>query len=196
MIGLLTTGMLVRYPDNSVWYVDHVSPSGAYVVPISGFHTEIVTSKRLGRQRARVVKYPSPQVISLNSALEVLDWANFNRADVMRRVMARKEGNAGVAELEKGETVEGAKKERAPRTQTQYVRTNKEAKEMRGQGKVVLDYMNATSDPKTVSEVAKAVGSALGGKQDPERVVGYYLTRFKKEGLVNSTKPGETAETA
>jgi hypothetical protein len=108
--------------------------------------------------------------------------------------MARKAANeGGVAEMDPGATVEGAKAERAPRTTQKYVRTTKEAKEMRGQGRVVLDFLNATTEPKSVAEVTEAVKGAIGGKQAPERVVGYYLTRFKRDGLVNVVKSDGTS---
>lgn len=197
MIGSsLVEGDLVRYPDNSIWYVDRVTFSGAYIIPVTGYRTEIVTSKRTGRQRAEVVKYSHPMMISANAALEVLDWSRFNRADVMRRVMARKDGNEGTAVMDEGQKLEGAEgaaKSRAPRTLQKYVRTNKEAKDMRGQGKVVLDFLNSTTVPKTVQEVTEAVKGGIETKQDPERVVGYYLTRFKRDGLVNVVKEGESA---
>jgi hypothetical protein len=104
-----------------------------------------------------------------------------------------------VAELDKGASVEGAAKERAPRTQQKYVRTQKEAKEMKGQGRIVLDYLNATTEPKTVTEVTEAVKGGITTKQDPERVVGFYLTKFKRDGLVNAVKdsaPAAGTETA
>ncbi len=193
MIGSLIEGMLVRYPDKSIWYVDHVNPSGAYVIPITGYRTKIITSKRFGRKEAEVIKYGRPMIISANSALEILDWSTFNRADIMRRVMARKDGNEGTAVLDAGAQLESGSgtKERAPRTQQKYLRTNKEAKDMKGQGRVILDHLNATTTPQTVSEVTAAVKGGISTKQDPERVVGYYLTRFKKDGLVNVVKEGE-----
>lgn len=192
--------MLVKYPDNSIWYVDYVTASGAYVVPVTGYNTKIVTSAKKGRQVANIVKYQQPQVISVNSDLEVLDPTSFNANDIMRRVMARKQAEGGVAELEGNEKLEsaegteGAAGDRAPRTQQKYQRTNKEAKDMRGQGRVVLDYLNSVTEPKTVSEVTEAVKGGITTKQAPERVVGYYLTKFKRDGLVNVVKAGgETA---
>lgn len=110
--------------------------------------------------------------------------------------MARKQAaEGGVAELEGTgavEGVEGAATERAPRTQQRYQRTNKEAKEMKGQGRIVLDYLNSVTEPKTVAEVTEAVKGAITTNQTPERVVGFYLTKFKKDGLVIGIKAGES----
>ena len=188
----LKQGQFVRWLDNSVWYVDYVSPSGAYILPITGYATVITTSKKKGSISKDVVKYQDPKIISVESVLELVDGKTLNQEDVKRRIMARK-SDSGVAELDKGATVEGAAKERAPRTLQKYVRTTKEAKEMKGQGRIVLDYLNSTTDPKTVTEVTEAVKGAITTKQDPERVVGFYLTKFKRDGLVNSVKSGESA---
>jgi hypothetical protein len=185
----LRQGQYVRWPDNSVWYVDYVSPSGAYILPVTGYSTIITTSKKKGSISKDVIKYHDPKIISIESVLEVVDEASLDQSDIRRRVMARKA--EGVAEMEKGATVEGAAKERAPRTLQKYVRTTKEAKEMKGQGRIVLDYLNSTTTPKTVTEVTEAVKGGITTKQDPERVVGFYLTKFKRDGLVNTTKAGE-----
>jgi len=191
-MGSLQQGQLVRYPDNSIWYVDYISPSGAYIVPVTGYNAVITTSKKRGSISKEVVKYQEPRVISVNSLLEVLDPESLNSKDILRRVMARK-NEGGVAELDKGASVEGAAKERAPRTQQKYVRTTKEAKEMKGQGRIVLDYLNSTTEPKTVTEVTEAVKGGITTKQDPERVVGFYLTKFKRDGLVNAVKDSAPA---
>jgi hypothetical protein len=185
----LRQGQYVRWPDNSVWYVDYVSPSGAYILPVTGYATVITTSKKKGSISKDVIKYHDPKIISIESVLEVVDETSLDPSDIKRRVMARKA--EGVAEMEKGATVEGAAKERAPRTLQKYVRTTKEAKEMKGQGRIVLDYLNSTTTPKTVTEVTEAVKGGITTKQDPERVVGFYLTKFKRDGLVNTTKAGE-----
>jgi hypothetical protein len=185
----LRQGQYVRWPDNSVWYVDYVSPSGAYILPVTGYSTIITTSKKKGSISKDVIKYHDPKIISIESVLEVVDETSLDPSDIKRRVMARKA--EGVAEMEKGATVEGAAKERAPRTLQKYVRTTKEAKEMKGQGRIVLDYLNSTTTPKTVTEVTEAVKGGITTKQDPERVVGFYLTKFKRDGLVNTTKAGE-----
>lgn len=193
----LTQGTFFKYPDNSVWYVDYVSPSGAYVIPVTGYNSRITTSFKRGRKSKDVVKYQQPQVISVGSLVEVLDPKAFNMNDLMRRVMARKQATeGGVAELEGTGAVEGAEgtaAERAPRTQQRYQRTNKEAKEMKGQGRIVLDYLNSVTEPKTVSEVTEAVKGGITTKQSAERVVGFYLTKFKKDGLVIGIKAGESA---
>lgn len=193
----LTQGMFFRYPDNSVWYVDYISSSGAYVIPVTGYNSRITTSRKRGRISKEVVKYQQPQVISLSSTVEALDPATFNKNDLMRRVMARKQAaEGGVAELEGTGAVEGTESaagERAPRTQQRYQRTNKEAKEMKGQGRIVLDYLNSVTEPKTVAEVTEAVKGAITTNQTAERVVGFYLTKFKKDGLVIGIKAGESA---
>jgi hypothetical protein len=182
MNSTLKEGSLVKYPDNSVWYVDRVNASGAYIVPVSGYVTEIVTSKKTGRKRKMVIKYPRPIVISANAALEVLDPTTLNMSDVMRRVMARKDGVEGTATVE---SADGVKKPRDPREQAKYLRTNREAKEMKGQGRIVLDYLNGTTTPKTVSEITEQVKGGITTRQDPERVVGFYMSKFKRDGLVN-----------
>lgn len=194
MDSTLKPGQVVKMPDESVWYVDYVNASGAYIVPVTGYETEIVTSKRTGRQRKRVVKYLHPRIVSARSVLEIVDPKSLNMGDVMRRVMARKEGVEKVASVESADG-KSTPSGRAPRAQVRYLRTNKEAKEGKGQGRLVLDVLNATTKPLTVEDIANQIKGGLQTRQDPQRVVGYYMSKFKREGIVNAIEPEKTTAT-
>ena len=60
-----------------------------------------------------------------------------------------------------------------------------EDKVFKGQPKVIMDYLK--QNPKsTIDEMAKGIGSFEGSRQTPERVIGFYMTTFKKQGLVKA----------
>ena len=195
MSSKLQPGEVVRQTDGSIWYVESVNFSGACIVPVTGYKTEIVTSKRTRRKRKKLIKYLRPMIVSAESGLEVLDPKSFNMNDVMRRVMARKEGTETMEKPGKVAAAEGTEKVKGtfgPRAASLYVRTNKEAKEMKGQGRLILDFMNSTTKPMSVAQIAQQIKGAVQTRQDPERVVGYYLSKWKREGLVNAVEPEKT----
>jgi hypothetical protein len=73
-----------------------------------------------------------------------------------------------------------------------------EDKVFKGQPKVIMDHLKA--HPKsTVAEMAKVL-TFEGSRQTPERVIGFYMTTFKKQGLVKAEEEvvedtkGEAAE--
>lgn len=72
---------------------------------------------------------------------------------------------------------------------TVFTRTEREAKPLRGQAAVVLEAVEARTDGGTIEQLAKDVSETLVTRQDPERVVAYYLCIFKKQGIVRATRP-------
>jgi hypothetical protein len=72
---------------------------------------------------------------------------------------------------------------------TVFTRTEREAKPLRGQAAVVLEAVEARTDGGTIEQLAKDVSETLVTRQDPERVVAYYLCIFKKQGIVRVTRP-------
>jgi hypothetical protein len=75
-------------------------------------------------------------------------------------------------------------------TKTLFTRTSKEARALKGQAAIVLEALEAANQPMTIESLAKVIGAeALRTRQDPERVVAYYLCIFKKEGVVTATRP-------
>jgi len=79
---------------------------------------------------------------------------------------------------------------------TVFVRTEKAPKqELRGQAAVVLEAIEAREDGGTIEQLGHDVTGTLVTRQDPERVVAYYLCIFKKQGLVRATKPEVEVET-
>jgi hypothetical protein len=76
---------------------------------------------------------------------------------------------------------------------TKFVRTDKKnAKDPRGQAALVLAAMETAPAPQTIAEITADIKDSLITRQDPERVVAYYVTIFKKSGLVKAV--AETAE--
>lgn len=77
-------------------------------------------------------------------------------------------------------------------TKSVFTRTDRAPKkEVRGQAEVILNFLTANKDRGyTIEAAAKEIGAeALKTRQDPERVVAYYFCIFKKQGLVNVTRP-------
>jgi hypothetical protein len=75
-------------------------------------------------------------------------------------------------------------------TKTQFTRTEKEARALKGQAAVILDTVESMNKPVTIEEVAKAIGAeGLRTRQDPDRVVAYYFCIFKKEGVLKAERP-------
>lgn len=69
----------------------------------------------------------------------------------------------------------------------------KKFNDLTGQGKIVADALVA-SEPITAADLAAKIGGKLETKQEPARVVGFYLSQWKTDGLVkNGPKPAKAA---
>ncbi len=53
----------------------------------------------------------------------------------------------------------------------------------KGQAKVIVDHMR-DNPGQTVGEMTKAIGKFEGSRQDPERVIAFYMGTWKKKGYV------------
>lgn len=70
---------------------------------------------------------------------------------------------------------------------TKFTRTAKAAKESKGQAALVLAALS-TETGKTIPEITAAIVEAgLKTVQAPERIAAYYLTIFKKQGIVTAS---------
>jgi hypothetical protein len=79
---------------------------------------------------------------------------------------------------------------------SKFVRTAKEmAKEPRGQAALVLEALATAPGPQTIAEITESIKDNLVTRQDPERVVAYYITMFKKSGIVATAKDPEPVDT-
>jgi hypothetical protein len=95
-------------------------------------------------------------------------------------------------------TKKASKKAAAKKSATKGTRGNtyqstadgrKKFEAMTGQGKIVADGL-IKNEPITSSDLADKVGKSFETKQDPKRVVGFYLSQWKADGLVkNGPKP-------
>ena len=83
-----------------------------------------------------------------------------------------------------------------------YTLTEKKPKEsMKGQGLLVYETLVSLGNKANVAELTKAVTATgkLQTRQDAERVVGFYLSKFKRDGIATVEKVAEqptAAETA
>ena len=79
---------------------------------------------------------------------------------------------------------------------TQFTRTSRNPKnELRGQAAVILNHLSENKDKSfTIESLTEATKSNIVTRQDPERVVAYYLSIFKKKGLVLATRPEPEVE--
>jgi hypothetical protein len=192
--GNLDAGDYIKMPNGEVWYVDSVTNSGAHCIPLSGRRGLIRTSKRKGSKTKEVVRHLNRHVVITRQAgVELVDPETLDLPLMRRRVaMARKQSEAGESEQTTEAAAPAAEKER----QTQkYVLTAKAPKEMKGQGKQVYDALKAHGKPVNIKELTELVQAAspLQTRQDPERVVGFYCSKFKREGLVDVQKTEASA---
>lgn len=72
---------------------------------------------------------------------------------------------------------------------TIFVRTEREAKPLRGQAALVLEAIEARPEGGSIEQIAKDISETLVTRQDPERVVAYYACIFKKQGVVRAVRP-------
>lgn len=80
---------------------------------------------------------------------------------------------------------------------TVFIRSEKEASALKGQAAVVLGALESMTDQKgTIEAVTKVATGNLTTRQDPERVVAYYLCIFKKQGIVTAERPVTVAVAA
>lgn len=79
---------------------------------------------------------------------------------------------------------------------TQFTRTSRQPKaELRGQAAVILNHLSENKDKSfTIESLTEATKSNIVTRQDPERVVAYYLSIFKKRGLVIAQRPEPVVE--
>jgi hypothetical protein len=166
-----------------LWYVDSVNVSGAHCIGLSSFKAPITTRKRVTKI---VNRHKRMRVFAATACVERVDPKTLDMLRVRKRIkMARK--SEATPQTEGGEnTGSAAAVAETPRATQRYFRTDKAAKEgQRGQGKTVLDALDkAGTNGATVGELVQVIGSFPGSRQTPERVVGFYLSKFKRDGLV------------
>ena len=179
----MQVGDIVNLPPDGLWYVEHITMSGAHLIGLSAFKAPI-TSKRL-RVTKEINRHKRMRVISANANVEIVDPAALDMVAIRKRIRMARKRETEVQGTE-GETQAAPAKAAADRATQSYVRTNKEAKaDMRGQGKIVLDAINAAGGPVNIASLVAKIGKFEGSRQDPERVVGFYLSKFKREGYIN-----------
>ncbi len=198
---MLKAGDIInRGPQLGLWYVECVTHSGAHCIGLSGFEAPI-TAKRPVKVTKIVQRHKRMQVIAANSMVEIVDPSRLDMVAIRKRIrMARKQEVQPQAG--EGVTSTEAQAERpaaTPRATQSYVATDKETKgEMRGQGKIVMDAIKAAGGPVNVTSLSQTIGKFEGSRQDTERVVVFYLSKFKREGLVKvveapASAPAEAA---
>ena len=205
---LLKAGEIIRSADGTIWYVDFVTLTGAHIFELTGHEAPITTGKKYpgGRITKMVKRHGKHRVIAATSMVERIDPSKLDQRVLRRRIrMARKDA---VPESDQTQETQGsglpapdaaAQAAAAPRATQFYVRTNKAMKEgMRGQGKTVLDAIAAKgTKPTNLTELATELkGKFPGTRQDEQRIIGFYLSKFKREGLINAVAPPAAAPVA
>jgi len=72
----------------------------------------------------------------------------------------------------------------------QFVRTERQAKELKGQAALVLEALDNANGPATVEQLTATIKDlGLVTRQAPERITSYYLCIFKKQGVVRVVEP-------
>lgn len=186
--GKVEAGDYVRLPGNLVCYVKYVTASGAHMVPLNGFKATITTKKRVSKV---IERHKKPFVCSASCGAELVDPNKLDLRRARRIIVGKIEGATEEAAAGGAPAPDAKAAETRPRATQKYVRTSKEAKEMKGQGRIVLEALNAAKEPMTVTQLTELLKGKFETRQDPERVVGFYLSKFKREGLVNVAKTEE-----
>ena len=66
-----------------------------------------------------------------------------------------------------------------------YILDVPEGQQFRGQAALIVEAMKASPDtPKTTAEIANAIKAKLQTRQEPERVVAFYMTTWKRKDWV------------
>jgi hypothetical protein len=181
--GNLQSGMVIKLPGGEIAVVDAVTRSSAQIRFASGYDKAITTRKGITKL---IIAHRAPTYISVASMVQTVDPQSEYARRIRERVMSETETiTAGdVAEV----------KEKKQRASQVYTRTEKQPeKELKGQGALVLAKITEMGSG-TIPEVAEALKGQFQTRQSDERVVGFYLSKFKREGYV-STAAGSQAET-
>lgn len=70
-----------------------------------------------------------------------------------------------------------------------------EDQKFRGQAALIVDFLRAAPEPQTVAQQVTAIEKDLTTRQDPTRVVSFYMSVWKKKGWVKVSEV-ETTEAA
>jgi hypothetical protein len=182
--GKVEAGDYVRLLNGWICYVECVTASGAHLVPLNDFKARITTRKRV----TKVVKrHKKPFVVSASCGAELIDPSKLDLRRA-RRIIAMGKIEGAVQETAGAAAEAATPAAQVPRVTQKYLRTSKEAKEMKGQGKIVLDALNSADGPMNVEELTAQLKGKFTTRQDEARVVGFYLSKFKRDGLVNVAK--------
>jgi hypothetical protein len=194
-------GRFVRLPDG-IYYVDYVTGSGAHLIPMSGRPGKIRTNPKRTKkpvQEKEVFRHPRRFIVISNSALvEEVDPKKLDQRLMRRRIEMAKIEDAN-ATPETGEAAAAPEASNKTRATQSYRLTNKAPKEtMKGQGKLVYDTLKEMGGTATVGALTEAVRATgqLQTRQDAERVVGFYCSKFKREGIVEAVRPEVSQEQA
>src|SRR5262245_3095327 len=175
--GVLAAGMVVRMPSGDVCYVESVNEGSALVVPVTAHEKPITTRKRVTKMV--MVRRP-PYTISRTAPVEIIDPDSGYAKAIRGRYDMSDETNAaqGNADI---------------RNQRIYIRTDKKVeREMKGQGAVVMKVLDEQKQG-TLSSISELCKGKFQTRQSVERVVGFYLSKFKREGYLRSEAPVETS---
>jgi hypothetical protein len=183
---MLTAGEVIKF-RNGIWIVKRVSAGSALVEPLTGKLKPITTRKKLTKM---VMSYPAATHISADSMVERVDPESAYARQARRRIM----GESAVEDVKAESTDKPGKGSgKTPRATQVYVRTEKEAKEMKGQGAIVLAALDELGQG-TVEDLVKITTGKFQTRQEEARVVGFYLSKFKREGLATVVESAAPAE--
>src|SRR6187431_3023652 len=151
---MLHAGDVIKFKAG-FWWVERVSQGSAYVTPLTGKPKPITTRKGITKM---VTGYPAATHISADALVEKLDPESAYVRQVRRAKMT-------------DTATQTPTKEEKPRKTQIYVRTEKDAKEMKGQGAVILAALDELGQA-TVSQLVDKTKDQFTTRQDPARVVG------------------------
>lgn len=183
--GLLEAGMVIKLVSGETGWVEYVTDSAARVHYVSRFEKPITTRKGVTKM---VMARKDPIHISRTALVEILDPGSRYVERIQERMMSETQSASAT------ETPASA----PARAQQVYTRTSKAPeKPMRGQGAIVLEALDRVKAGTLSDITAECKGKFTGSRQGDDRIVGYYLSQFKRKGLVSTgNSPSTEGEAA
>jgi hypothetical protein len=165
-------------------YVESVTHSSARVIPLSAYEKPITTRKGVTKM---VMAHKPPYHMSASACVEIVDPQSGYVKGIQERFTM---GDGTTA-------TQTVPKNKAVRPGSVYRRTDKKPeKDMKGQGAIVFNAISARGSATMNDIVADTEGKFVGTRQSGERIVGFYLSKFKREGYVTTDAVIEGAPAA
>lgn len=171
--------MVIKLASGEICYVESVSHSSAHISYVSRFEKPITTRKGV---TVMVMARKPDGHISRTACVEILDPNLRYVQRIREQNMADEQGQEVAAEA------------KSTRAQQVYTRTSKKPeKQPTGQAAIVLAAIDQAKAG-TIADITALCKGKFTTRQEDSRIVGFYLSQFKRKGLVSTDKPVVSGE--